>query len=86
MIRMGGKYGWNDEARLGWFEEASYGDTCVSGEGHDRGRFHGTVVYRSLHPLILELQELQVCLLAGTRHKSESSSLPLNGIRKLNRS
>ena len=73
MIRMSGKYCWNDEVRLGWFEEASYGDTSVSGEGHGRGRFHGTVAYWNLHPLVLELQ---VCLLAGTRHKSEPYPLP----------
>jgi hypothetical protein len=74
MIRMSGKYYRNDEARLGWFEEADYGDTCVSGEGHGMGKFHGTVAYRSLHRLVLELQ---VFLLAGTMHKSESYLLPL---------
>lgn len=73
MIRMSGKYCRNDEARLGWLEEANCGDTCVLGEGHGRGRFHGTVAYRSLHPLVLERQ---VCLLADTTHKSKSYLLP----------
>ena len=74
MIRMSAKYYRNDEARLGCFEEADCGDTCVSGEGHGMGKCHGTVASRSLHRLVLELQ---VCLLAGTMHKSESYSLPL---------
>ena len=71
---MSGNYCWNDEARLGWFEGAGYGDTCVAGEGHGMGKFHGTVAYRSFHRLVLE--ELQASLLPGTTHKSESYSLP----------
>jgi hypothetical protein len=60
------------EARLREVDELNYGGKYVEDEEHGSGRSHGIAVHRLSRRVILEIP---ICLLADTRHRSESYTL-----------